>query len=303
MSFQKSDNTAGGLAKLFLLRLNHFQGVKWSNDFQSYILVGDTYNYLEQIYFTQDTGSYAVQRKKGAYNITIKASYPGSSNAFEELEGTPFLLVGLTHNKQYLLFGDANNYFIYDHNEDSGSDFSELHHTAFKLKRQMMFKPRLIRDPFVVDVIPQEVQFEVFNNSVNFSEESEGQYRLNIPYYINPSSNIHVTLFKVGPSNFQNKSTITFEVRQNFASGNFAPVAGFAKTIDANTLSDLKNHISRYNVSYSAQAANQWVTVTLEVWSDTPPYNAMEVFISTRNVGVAVNEYVQIRNIQVKTLP
>lgn len=147
MSFLKSNNTAGGLAKLFILRLAHYQGVRWVAEYGTYFL-NDVSSYLEPLYFTQDTGNYQVKYKNGAYEVSINTNYPGYSQSFEELECTPFLLLGLTHNNEYLLFGDANNYFIYDHNQDSGSDFSDLASTKFELKRNMMLKPRLIIDPF-----------------------------------------------------------------------------------------------------------------------------------------------------------
>ncbi len=299
MSFQKSDNTAGGLAKLYVLRLINFQGIKWSNDYQSYLLIGDAYNYLEQLYFTQDTGSFKVQRKKGTYHISVAATFPGSSVSFEELESNPFLLVGLTHNNEYLIFGDANNYFIYDHDQDSGSDFSDLNQTAFNLKRQMMLKPKLIREPFIVKNDQLVVPFEVSCPNVNFQDLGSGNYELTVAYnseQIN-GGNINTVLFVVGPSNFKEKAFVTFEVKQNFASNLFARVWAYASTIG------VKNHLADYSVEYSSAIANEWVTVNLEVWSETPPFNGVYVLINHADAPVLTDETIEIRNIVVKTLP
>ncbi|TLX73716.1 hypothetical protein E9993_14760 [Labilibacter sediminis] len=294
MSFLKSNNTAGGLAKLFLLRLAHYKGIKWVAEYGAFAL-NDVSSYLEPLYFTQDTGSYQVKYKKGIYEVGIKAKYPGYSQSFEELEGTPFVLVGLTHNKEYLLFGDANNYFIYDHNQESGSDFSDLSHIKFELRRNMMMKPRFIRDPFVLNTALEVLPYDLYlYGSDNWQDLGDGYYILTSGGY---SGNVYQQLFRLGPCNFNERAFITFEMKQNFSSNLFARVYSFATTIDGS------NHIARYEVEYSEFEANKWITVNVEVWSETPPFNGVWVYLNHNDAPVLAGETIEIRNIVLKTLP
>jgi hypothetical protein len=151
MSSSKSINTAGGLAKLWFLPLQHYKGLgyNWAKGMAAIVANAEL---LQPIYFTPDTGGYEVTWKKGAYQLKLKAKLPGNETAMDatlsRLEVEPFLLVALNHNGQYLLFGDYDNYFLYERDQDTGEDFIDLSHFKIDITRQLMTPPRLIVSPF-----------------------------------------------------------------------------------------------------------------------------------------------------------
>jgi len=177
MSFAKSSDTVGGLAKLWILPLQEFKGVVFQPGSGLYRLK-EAGSSLDPFYFTPDTGGYKVEWKKGAYHITITAKVPGNSVGLDQsllkLELSPFLVVGLNYNGQTLLFGDALNYFIYDRNQDTGSDFSDLSHYVFELTRQMMIRPRFLLNPF--EIFPPVASLVMIEGNPTVGNQVIGTY-------------------------------------------------------------------------------------------------------------------------------
>jgi hypothetical protein len=296
MTFAKQSNTAGGLAKLYVLRLADYQGIKYMPAYNSFVL-NDVSSALEEIYLTQDTISYSVTRKSNAYQVKISGTYPGSSDNIEELEGTPFILVGLTHNKEYLLFGDANNYFVYDYNQDGGANFEDLAQTSFELTRSMMLKPRLIYNPFIEqaeEVVTVDYSI-ILNGDDQWADMGEG-------YYIRTyASDITSNLTQFYLNQVSNNGTVkvSFEMKQNFSSGNFAPVLPTPCTYFASNA--IVTYVSSYDITYSEQIVNEWITVELEVSAkDGEDFDTVIIYTKHADATALSGETIEFRNIVVE---
>ncbi len=296
MTFAKQSNTAGGLAKLYVLRLADYQGLKYMPAYNGFVL-NDVSSYLEEIYLTQDTISYSVTRKSNAYQIKVSGTYPGSSDSIEELEGTPFILVGLTHNKEYLLFGDANNYFIYNYNQNGGTNFEDLAQTTFELTRSMMLKPRHIYNPFAElaeEVV--NVDFSIVLNGDDQWVDMGGGYYIRT-YAMDISANL--TQFYLNEVSNNGTVKVSFEMKQNFSNGNFAAVFPVPCTYIASNA--IVSYISSYDITYSAEMANEWVTVELEVSAkEGEDFDSVIIYTKHTDATALSGETIEFRNIEVE---
>ncbi len=185
MSLQKTSKTAGGLAKIWILRLRNFKGYHFNPITKRYNL-GDVRSFLEELYFTPDTAGYTVKQKYPAYNIKVNAIIPGTDITIDaylrEFENEPFIIVALNSNRQYLLFGDAYDFFIYLHDQDSGSDLSDRSQYQFSVSATMMVTPRFIDDPFII--ISPSVSDVFISGVIKENETVTGMYTYTDPLNI-----------------------------------------------------------------------------------------------------------------------
>jgi hypothetical protein len=151
MNFLKSDNYLGSFSQLWILPLQHYKGIGY-NAVTGYFTKG-LKNYLIPLPFSMDTAEWKVKRKKGIYTVAVQCFFKGADEAtitqLAQLENTPFLIVIQDHNNNYVLMGDNANFFLFDHNFESGKDFSDVAGTEIKLERDMMIPPIFITTPFV----------------------------------------------------------------------------------------------------------------------------------------------------------
>ena len=185
MSLQKTDKTSGGLVKIWILRLRNFKGLHFNTVSSRYNL-GDVRAYLEEIYFTIDTGGYSVKERYPGYEIKINAVIPGTDITIDaylrELQNDPFLIVALNSNKQYLFFGDHDNFFTWFHDQDIGKDPAERSQYNFDVSANMFSPPRFIDNPFVV--FSPSVSNVFISGLIKENETVTGMYTYNDPMNI-----------------------------------------------------------------------------------------------------------------------
>lgn len=149
MNFQKS-NFSGGIARMWILPLQYYQGKKFNHSSGLFFALGIK-GVLKEIPFSIDKASYSVTKKNSAYNVKISCFIPGISilnidSAFN-LEATPFLIIVEDYNKNFILFGDYDNFFLYDPDFSSNEDYSYPAGINFSISRTMLNMPCLIEDP------------------------------------------------------------------------------------------------------------------------------------------------------------
>ncbi|MGQ1890633.1 hypothetical protein ACT29H_09345 [Thermophagus sp. OGC60D27] len=151
MNFQKS-KFAGGIARLWILPLQYYNGVKFNATSGLYYPLGIK-GKLTDVPFSIDSCSYSIKKKGSAYDVNISCFIPGISfynlQASIDLESTPFLIIVRDYNNNFMLFGDYDNFFLYNPDLESNEDYSEPAGINFSFSRTMLNMPLLIEDPFV----------------------------------------------------------------------------------------------------------------------------------------------------------
>jgi hypothetical protein len=151
MNFQKSDRYAGGIARMWILPLDKYQGVTYEPASGLFSITGVKNNIVE-VPFARDSAGWRIRCKNCVYRIDISSFISGITannlHASINIENSPFLLIVQDYNNNFLLFGDYDNFFLYSPDIDSNTDYSDTSGIDFNLEREMMSAPI-----FVVDVV------------------------------------------------------------------------------------------------------------------------------------------------------
>lgn len=152
MRFLKSNRFAGGIARMWLLPMQNYKGLIFDPESGMFQPEGIK-NYLTEVPFSIDSGSWQVKKKKMFYQVEISTFITGAGinnlEASIDLERTPFLVIIQDYNGNFLLFGDHSNYFLYDPDIAGSNDFSTPAGINFTLKRSMMSLPVFLSDIFL----------------------------------------------------------------------------------------------------------------------------------------------------------
>jgi uncharacterized protein (TIGR02145 family) len=151
MNFLRSNAYSGGIAKIYFLPLSLFNGVTYSPEL-GYVSPSVFVNAVE-LPFNIDSGRFSFQMSKNVWQVSVNALVRGiNQNIFVFLNQwayMPFLIVIQDYNKNTILLGNEDNFFLYDPSFNSNADFSETSGFPFAISKLITARPVFISNSVV----------------------------------------------------------------------------------------------------------------------------------------------------------